>query len=276
MTCAWKEVLSVLPPWIAQESEKMSPESVSEIRIREGFPIEYASKYGVNFGVRPAERKDIQYCMNAATRYSPWSAGSIADGYISINGGHRLGICGEAVWKDGQSGTMRQVNSICIRVAKDFPGISGNIAEILGSILILGPPGWGKTTLLRDLSRSIGREHTVCVVDQRGELFPNGIERGRRMDVLAGTSKAHGINRLLKTMGPEYIAVDEITAQEDTDAVLEAIGCGIFILATAHGSSVEDLRRRPIYRKLWDNHVFSTILLMNRDRSFRMEKMLWK
>lgn len=166
---------------------------------------------------------------------------------------------------------FQSVDSLCIRVARDYPGVSrGAPAE--ESLLILGAPGWGKTTLLRDLARSIAENHTVSVVDERGELFPDGFERGKRMDVLSHCPKVQGIHRVLRSMGPEWIAVDEITATEDCDALAEAAGCGVKLLATAHASSVADLQRRSVYRRLLETEVFQQVLVLDADWTWHRER----
>ena len=174
--------------------------------------------------------------------------------------------------KDGEITGIREITSLCIRVARDFPGIGGMAAGLRGSMLILGAPGWGKTTLLRDIARQISGKSTVAVVDERGEIFPSGFIRGPRMDVLTGAPKAGGVEMVLRTMGPEWIAVDEITAEEDCRALLQAQGCGVRLLATAHAGSLEEFGIRPVYKALLDNHVFDYLLILRSDKSYRTER----
>jgi stage III sporulation protein AA len=218
-------------------------------------------------------REDLAFCINAASRYSPWAAATTAKGYLTAPGGHRIGICGNSVCKDGRITGFREIQSLCIRIARDFPGISRMAGVLSGSILILGAPGWGKTTLLRDVCRRIGLCETVCVVDERGEVFPEGIERGKRLDVLTGCPKTAGIEMLLRTMSPSYIAVDEITAEEDCISLIQAANCGVHLIATAHGNSVEDLFRRKVYRELGEHSLFQTVLLLKPDKTYTVERM---
>ena len=222
-----------------------------------------------------ATEADIQFVVNTASRYSPWSASTAAYGYITAAGGHRIGLCGDCVVQSGKVTGVRHVTSLCIRVGKAVLNISAK-APKEGSVLILGPPGAGKTTFLRDLirQRSIAGQ-AVAVVDERGELFPQGeiFEGGPRTDVLTGCTKAQGIDMALRTMGPQCIAVDEITAQEDCQALMSAGWCGVSLLATAHAADCEDLRRREVYRPLWDSGLFTKSVILSRDKSWRLERM---
>ena len=167
--------------------------------------------------------------------------------------------------------SIRTLSSLCIRVARDFPGISGKHNYHGQSILILGAPGWGKTTLLRDISRKLSDTKTVCVIDERQELFPPGFQTGRKMDILSGCPKAAGIECALRTMGPDIIAVDEITAPEDCRALIQAFGCGVTLLATAHGNGLRDFLRREVYAPLRESHIFDTFLILHADKSFSQE-----
>ena len=142
-----------------------------------------------------------------------------------------------------------------------------------GSVLILGAPGWGKTTLLRDVARQLAKTETVCVVDERRELFPDGFSRGNRMDVLTGCPKPGGIPMVLKTMGPECIAMDEITEEADCRSLIQAANCGVRLLATAHGTSAADLRRRPVYRPLLEEKLFDHLIVLRRDKTYTVERM---
>ena len=273
MTCAWKELLAVLPTWMRKDVNVLGADSMQELRLRINAPPELVCRKETHWLERPIAEEDLHYTINAASRYSPWAASSSARGYITISGGHRMGICGEAVVQGGTVTGIKNVSSLCIRVARDFPGIAAEMEGTTGSILILGAPGWGKTTLLRDLIRQLEQMERICVVDERGELFPEGISRGTRVDVLSGSSKGEGIPMLLQTMGPSCIAVDEITAQEDTFALLQAANCGVRLLATAHGASVSDFRQRSIYRPLIENGVFDILLVLRKDKTYTMERM---
>jgi stage III sporulation protein AA len=170
---------------------------------------------------------------------------------------------------------FRQISSLCIRVARDFPGLAQSIAFTAGSVLIIGAPGSGKSTLLRDLirQRSDTGRGSVAVVDERGELFPSGFAAGFRTDILTGCTKVQGIEALLRTMGPDTIAVDEITSEVDCEALMKAGWCGVRLIATAHAASKEDLLSRPVYQPIVRSKLFQTLVILQQDKSFRTERM---
>lgn len=273
MRCAWNQLMSILPSWLAQEADRYGKEKLEEIRLRLGQGTELYLGSGSIWLNRAASEEDIRFCINTASRYSPWAARTIGQGYLTASGGHRIGICGEAVVQDGRMTGIRYPTSLCIRVARDYPGIGEQAAKLRGSVLLLGPPGSGKTTLLRDMIRWVSGEETVAVVDERGELFPADFSWGKRMDVLNGCSKQEGIERVLRTMGPTAIAVDEITALEDCTALTQAAWCGVRLFATAHAVSAEDLLHRPVYRPLAESKLFEHIIVLNRDKTWKVERM---
>lgn len=276
MICAWKELLNILPLWMRREVESCS-ESAQEVRLRLGAPPEVVSSEESRWLKGSVTSEDLNFVIHSASRYSPWAAATISQGYLTGPGGHRIGICGDAVMKDGAMTGVRNVSSLCIRVARDFPGLSEGIRDLNGSILILGAPGWGKTTLLRDLIRQKSNAGIhISVVDERGELFPTGFSRGERTEVLTGCPKAQGIEALLRTMGPKIIAVDEITAIQDCEALHQAAWCGVTLMATAHASSLSDYLHRDVYAPLVKQNLFDNIIILHADRQWHLERSkLW-
>jgi stage III sporulation protein AA len=275
MTCAWKELLAILPTWCRNDVDELGRDTLQELRLRLGLVPELIRSNGNIKLKRAVTAEDLSYIVNTASRYSPWAAATSAQGYITAPGGHRIGLCGQAVVQSGQPSTLRQISSLCIRVARDFPGISRRIAGIGGSILILGRPGSGKTTLLRDLirQRSDCGKGSIAVVDERGELFPEGYCCGFRTDILTGCSKREGIDRLLRVMSPVVIAMDEVTSEEDCASLMKAGWCGVDLLATAHAATKSDLIARPIYAPLVKSGLFDTLVILQRDKSFKAERM---
>lgn len=273
MICAWNELLGILPMHLRQDVDRLGKETARELRLRLGKPpgLVLAGKT-IAIG-RQVTTDDLNFVVNAACRYSPWTAASAASGYITAAGGHRIGICGDVVEKEGNMTGFRTIRSLNIRIARDFPGIGASISGLSGNILIIGRPGSGKTTLLRDLIRQRSRKETVAVVDERGELFPQGLPTGDATDIITGCTKPQGIDALLRTMGPDTIAVDEITAAADCDALVQAGWCGVRLLATVHGSGVQDLRSRRVYRPIMESGLFDTLVMLRQDKSFRTERM---
>lgn len=274
MNCAWQEFISILPTWIVRETDMQMKESLQEIRLRKDQKVELICQNEIRYLERCVTEDDLNFCINTASRYSPWASESSHQGFLTAPGGHRIGICGDAVIQNGAMTRIRKISSLNIRVARDFPGIAEAAGKLNGSVLLLGPPGSGKTTLLRDLIRQISYKQIVSVVDERGELFPKGIPRGNRTDVLTGCGKADGITMLLRNMGPEWIAVDEITAESDCDALIKCSWCGVKILASLHAHSRKDLNNREIYRKLTAAGIFEYLIILSRDKSWRLERMI--
>ena len=283
MKCAWQEYLQILPIWMRSRVDNLGAEKLEELRLRIGRMPELVLNRGHVFLERKVTSEDLSFCISAASQYSPWASTTISDGYLTATGGHRIGICGEAAIIDGKVTTVRNVTSLCLRVARDFPGIGREAAKTVGSVLILGSPGRGKTTLLRDLIRqkSDAGPGAVAVVDERREVFPTAPTTaliicffpGLRTEVLSGFRKQKGLEIMIRTMNPAWIAVDEITAEEDCCGVIQACNCGVSILATAHGESVEDFMQRPVYKPLLENSIFQNIIVMQPDKSWKLERM---
>lgn len=275
MKCAWNELLKILPEGIRQEVDMLGRDNLQELRLRLGGPPQLVLGSGIRCLNKWVTEQDLSFVVNAASKYSPWASATVSQGYITAAGGHRIGMCGEAVVSDGVMRGIRKITSLCIRVARDIPGIAEGLKGLEGNILILGPPGCGKTTLLRDLIRQISNREmgSVSVVDERGELFPPGFDQGRRTDVMTCCSKHHGLELALRTMGPSCIAMDEITAQEDCNALITAMWCGVRLIATAHAADGKDLRSRPIYATIISSGLFDQLVILRRDKSWYLERM---
>lgn len=280
MRCAWQAFLNLLPLRMRQAVDMHGKNTLQELRLRLGLAAELIRSDGPKRIEEEVIIDDLRFVINAASRYSPWTAETTARGYITAPGGHRIGLCGQAVVSNGCMSGIREPTSLCIRVARDFAGLSCDVAVLKGSILIIGKPGSGKTTFLRDLIRERSERNlgSIAVVDEREEIFPvwNNTPcffQGTRTDVLRGCPKAQGIDIVLRSMGPETIAVDEITESEDCQALLQAGWCGVNLLATAHAGDLQDLMSRPVYRPIVRNRLFDTVVVLQQDRSWKVERM---
>ncbi len=280
MRCAWQAFLNIIPVWMREVVDKQGRDSLQELRLRLNAPPLLITKTNQIWLNRPTSAEDLRFCVNIASRYSPWAAATSADGYITAQGGHRIGICGEAVMSNKNMSGIKNISSLCLRVARDFPGIAKETGKYSGSVLIIGKPGSGKTTLLRDMIRQRSNKNfgVVAVVDEREEIFPRSNNEmcfsiGKNTDVLSGCSKAKGIETVLRNMSPDTIAVDEITAAEDCNALIHAGWCGVKLLATAHAGNKQDLFQRPIYRPIVESGIFDTLFVLHEDKSWHCERM---
>lgn len=273
MISGWTELLKVLPRTYAQEMEGFYAAQPQELRMRLDRPPILVTASGERVLKGTVTADDLAYCVNAATKYSPWSASTLAEGFVTAPGGHRIGICGEAVGYGDSFKGIRSYHSVCIRIAADHKGIAGPLSKLPGNILIIGPPGSGKTTLLRDLIREISKKENIAVIDQRWELFPGCFDPGQRTDILFGCQKDRAVDMLLRTMSPSSIAMDEITKSSDCDALIKAAWCGVRLIATAHAADATQLRRRGVYMPLLESGIFSHLVVLQKDKSFRTERL---
>lgn len=279
MRCQWQSFLNLLPVRFREPVDRIGKNDLQELRLRLGQVPELIRSYQTTYLQHKVTREDLTHIVNMATQYSPWATESSAQGFITAAGGHRIGLCGTTAIKQGCVSGFKNISSLCIRIARDIPGIGKTAVTITDSFLIIGRPGAGKTTLLRDIVRQISQEGSqqVVVIDEREELFPmiNGefaFSPGRHTDVLSGCNKVDGIDMALRCMGPDIIAVDEITSLRDCEGMLRAGWCGVRLIATAHAGSVKELYRRAVYQPILDNGLFDRIVVLLPDKSWYVEE----
>lgn len=288
------EVINYFPYGIKQCIQEFDGDFnlLEEIRIRVDREILLKIgqvEYILNYIVSSKEILEIlqKICDNSIYTYQ----NQICNGYITIKGGHRVGITGSIVFKEGQVINISHIYSLNFRIAKEIIGCSNKILKYILNIkentvfnsIILSPPGRGKTTLLRDCVRNIsdGIEEigfkgiNVGVVDERGEIAAmyKGIPQndlGKRTDILDNVSKDIGMKMLIRSMNPNVIVADEIGTAEDVLAINYAVCSGIKGIFTAHGSTLNDIILNPILKKLYEIKVIEKIILIEKDRSLKL------
>lgn len=294
---AFCQAVRALPVRLQQEAQKLTEAEqgrVEELRLRTGWPMTALLPEGERaLGGAPVESRELEQLLEIASQASIHTVlDQVRRGYLTMQGGHRIGLCGTAIMEGGQIHALRSLSSASIRIARQKKGVCTPVLDglcpggQLADTLILSPPGLGKTTLLRDLIRAVswgegGCPQRVSLADERGEvaaLFRGvpQLEVGPRTDVVEGCPKAQGLMLLLRAMNPQVLAVDEITAPEDVAALETAAGCGVTLLATAHGAGREDLERRPVYRALMEKGLFRFCVQIKRTgetRSYYIEEL---
>jgi stage III sporulation protein AA len=293
---SWQDpVLEALPQKI-QDMVRGIPLSLrkdlEEIRIRENRPLMvhccgkdyFVSKDG-SIGFRADQayyisQDDTRKILQLISDYSIYAFDEeIRNGYLTLRGGHRIGLAGKIVLDNGMIRTMKYINSFNIRISREVIGAADKIMPYIISdreichTLILSPPQMGKTTLLRDIARKIsdgfyefsGRK--VGIVDERSEIAGcwHGVPQrrvGLRTDVLDGCPKAAGIMMMIRSMSPKVIITDEIGREEDAYAIQETLNAGIKIITSAHASNLQDACNRPFLSRLLDNRIFDRIAVL--------------
>lgn len=296
-------VVQLLPPSVRSIFQKL-PEQVfsqtEEIRLRQERPLALTLVSGFTFldegGLPTADARrayqvsadDMERLVQLISSSSIYALEEeLKNGYITLPGGYRAGICGKAVLEGGKVKTLKHLTSCNIRISREVRGAAGRLLPHLIDrkrpaffhTLLVSPPRCGKTTMLRDLVRQLSNGVpeldfpgvNVGLVDERSEVAGcyMGLPQrdvGMRTDVLDGCPKAEGMLMILRSMGPQVIATDEIGRKEDVLAIEEVLNAGVKILATVHGSSIEDLMGRPALEYLIKSGTIERYVILSHSK----------
>ena len=280
----WKEAAAYLgaclPEKLARALEEAGP--LREIRIRTDQAVSLRAESGIEKTSFVPNGEQVTEMAEALCEHALYArAEEMRQGFVTLKGGHRMGLCGRVLTQGNQVRALRDIASLCIRIAGEHPGSADEVVRrlypegTLASMLIIGSPGAGKTTLLRDACRQLsdgapGREPVAaCLIDERGELAAcvHGVPQlkvGRNTDVLDGCPKSVGMQWLLRSMAPGCLVTDELGGEEDALAVLEAVRCGVPVLTSVHGQSLNQAMERPALKTLMREKVFGLYVILDR------------
>ncbi|WP_079479753.1 stage III sporulation protein AA [Halobacillus salinus] len=281
-----KEIIRLFPePFLPILKQQVDWSSVQELRIRVQKPIEILDRHGYrSLGMNRLRPEDLSYMLNQISQFSLYRfKDELREGFITVEGGHRVGLAGKANTIDEGVDTLKHISFMNIRVARATVGQAEELLPYLYqqgrwcSTLLIGPPHSGKTTLLRGLSKSIGSSNKmheavkVSVVDERSELAASlrGIPQldvGERTDVMDACPKAEGMMMMIRSMSPDVLIVDEIGSEQDAKAINEAMLTGVEVICSIHGGSLESIQKRPSVQSLIERKIFERFIVLERIR----------
>lgn len=292
-----EEILCLFPEESRDRWQEVAKRAkrLQEIRLRAGMPISILvdnREYFVDMPGRIVDMpekaakpspEELEGMLGHLCRYSIYAfADEIRQGFLTVRGGHRVGLAGQVILDgEGRIKNMKYIRYLNIRIAHQIRGAADGLMPRLFeegrvmSTLLISPPGGGKTTMLRDIIRQVsdgtvyGRGVNVSVVDERSEIAGSylGVAQndvGIRTDVLDGCPKVEGMMRLIRSMAPQVLAVDEIGSLADAQALQMAGGCGCKLLATIHGGSMEEVRQKNYMRYMIEQRLFERYVMLDR------------
>jgi len=277
----WQDTKAFLSPCfpeeVCAEFELLLPGELREIRIRADRPAVLVTADRVTALSWSPGRMQVEALAEALSEHSLYARSEeTRQGYVTLRGGHRMGLCGRVIQRGGRA-HLQDIGSLCIRIAGQWPGCADGLASRAMnqsqplSTLLIGLPGTGKTTLLRDLARQLssGRQALqVSLIDERGELAAcvDGVPQldvGASADVLDGCPKAQAVPWLIRSMAPQVIVTDELSGPEDAACVLDAMACGAAVMASVHGASLHEVSNRPAMAQLMARRAFQLYAVLS-------------
>lgn len=284
-----RDIYNILPQNIKNAVGNIDSYSqLQEIRIRADKPLMIQD--GINEIILDysPDIEDLRILIQRMSNYSVYAFDEeLKQGFITIKGGHRVGICGGCVMENNKIKTIKSISSINIRICREIIGCSDSIMthivyeQNVINTIIISPPKCGKTTLVRDIARNLsnGMENInlkgkkVCIIDERSEIGAcyNGIPQldvGIRTDVLDECPKSEGIMMAIRSMSPEVIVCDEIGTYKEMESIMMALNSGVKLITTIHGFGIEDLYKRDVFKEILNNNVFErSIVLSSREKA---------
>lgn len=284
----WNETRHFLTPCfpeeIRSELEMLIPGELREIRIRAERPTVFVTATRTAALPWTPSQRQLEALVEALSEHSLYArTDETRLGYLTLRGGHRMGLCGTARSTDLQS-VLGDIGSVCIRIACEWTGAADPLLSCMdgmASVLLIGPPGSGKTTLLRDLARQLGSKRSVlqiAIVDERSEIAAcvRGVPQldvGFSTDVLDNLAKTDAIPWLIRSMSPQVIITDELGGAEDASAILDASASGIAVCASVHGASLQEAASRPALATLMAQRVFDLYAVLSPEGGGRIAAM---
>lgn len=283
----YDEIYKILPGTIGNSIKQfLMEDKIQEIRIKVGKPIILNLAFEEKVLDYIPTREDLRHLITKISNYSLYAfEEEIKQGYITLKGGHRVGLAGECVMSKGEVRTIKNISSLNIRICKEVIGASNKVMRLITendrvyNTLIVSPPKCGKTTILRDIAKNLSngmyqislKGKKVTIVDERSEIAAcyNGIPQmnvGIRTDILDNCLKKSGMIMAIRSLSPEVLICDEIGTEGDLEALNMAFNSGVNIIVTVHGYDINDIYNRKVFKELIDNCVLERIIVLSNRR----------